>query len=333
VKKQRGRCGCVLRVTAILLIALVVVFVAGKLYTDAVVRRAEAEYPPFGFVTVEGVRLHYVDEGSGQPVVFFHAANGHLRHFTMSPMFEPLTQEYRAVVFDRPGLGYSERPAREDATPAVQARLIHGALQQLGVEKPVLVGQSWGGSVALAYALEYPDDLSGVVLLGAVPYPQRFSDPIAGLVRVPVLGDLVAHTVYVPIGQSALLPLTVKQGEQAGYFPPSDIRPPGYYDANAALVLRPTHIKAEAEQAALLYPSNEALSPRYGEIRAPVSIVIGDSDVPAAVEQAPRLDEELVHSKMVVLPDTAHCHQFTDPEGIIATIRETWAWADDLDVK
>ncbi|MBN1813787.1 MAG: alpha/beta hydrolase [Anaerolineae bacterium] len=312
---------------------LIVVLMAGKLYTDAAVRQAETKYPPFEFVTVEGVRLHYVDEGVGQPVVFFHAANGHLRHFTMSPMFEPLTQEYRAIVFDRPGLGYSGQPAGEDATPAVQARLIHGALQQLGVQKPVLVGQSWGGSAALAYALEYPDDLSGIVLLGAVPYPQLFSDPITGLLRVPVLGDLVAHTVYVPIGQSVLVPLTVKQGEQAGYFPPLNVRPPDYYDANAALVLRPTHIEAEAEQAALLYPSNEALSPRYGEIRVPVLIVIGDSDVPAAVEQAPRLDKELLHSKMVVLPDTGHCHQFTDPEGVIAAIRETWAWADELCTK
>jgi pimeloyl-ACP methyl ester carboxylesterase len=330
---MKMRRGCKWRLTRVgggALAALLVILVAGKLYTDAVVRQAEAEYPPFDFVTVEGVRLHYVDEGIGQPVVFFHAANGHLRHFTMSPMFELLTQEYRAIVFDRPGLGYSEQPIGEDATPSVQARLIHGALQQLGVEKPMLVGQSWGGSAALAYALEYPQDLSGVVLLGAVPYPQHFPDPIAGLLRVPALGDLVVQTVYVPIGQSVLVPLTVKEGEQAGYFPPSDARPPDYYHANAAFVLRPTHVKAEAEQAALLYPSNEVLGPRYGEISVPVLIVIGDSDVPAAVEQAPRLDEELLHSKMIVLPDTGHCHQFTDPEGVIEAIRETWAWADDL---
>jgi pimeloyl-ACP methyl ester carboxylesterase len=152
VKSRRGCRWWLTRSSVGALAALLVILLAGKLYTDAVVRQAEAEYPPFDFVTVEGVRLHYVDEGSGRPVVFLHAANGHLRHFTMSPMFEPLMQEYRAIVFDRPGLGYSEQPVGESATPSVQARLIHGALQQLGVEKPVLVGQSWGGSVSAAFS-------------------------------------------------------------------------------------------------------------------------------------------------------------------------------------
>jgi pimeloyl-ACP methyl ester carboxylesterase len=324
----------------IILAELAVILVGSKLYTDTFVRQAEARYSPFEFVTVEGLRLHYVSQGSGKPVVIIHGGSGNVRDFTVSPMFDQVAQEYRAIAVDRPGLGYSDLPPKaeyiEDGMPVVQARIIHDAMQELGVEKPVLIGQSWGGAVALAYALEYPDDLSGIVLLGSSPYPSEPSpagvlDVIDGIVRTPVIGDLVVHTVYVPIGHLIVAPMFVRQAVEEGVYAPFGTIPPGLYDEAVAMQLRPSHIKASAgenDSFALSFETKfEELSQRYDEIGVPVVIMVGKLDT-HALEQAPRLDEDIPNSSVIVVPDTGHYIWFAHPEEIMDAIRKVWELAD-----
>ena len=150
-------------------IAILAVLITLKFVTDRLVRRAEARYPPQGaFVTVEGVRLHYVSRGNGQPVVLIHGDGGSVYDWTMS-ILDRVAQDHRAIAFDRPGFGYSERPP-DGASPFVQARLIHWAVEALGLKAPIVVGHSRGGNVALAYALTYPADVAGVVTLAAAPH-------------------------------------------------------------------------------------------------------------------------------------------------------------------
>jgi len=134
-----------------------------SLYSDRAVRRAEARHPPVGlFVSVDGARLHFLKRGSGRPVVLLHASDLTLQDFTLS-IFDQVAAAYQAIAFDRPGYGSSERPAGCPLTLALSARLIRDALQALGVERPILVGHSGGGSVALRYALDYPDEIAGLV--------------------------------------------------------------------------------------------------------------------------------------------------------------------------
>ena len=186
-KKQRP-----IRWARNLLLALIGLLLALKIVTDVLVNRAEMKYPPDETVLVEGLQLNYVRAGNGRPVVFIPGGSGLLQNFTLSPVFDAVTADYEAIFFDRPGLGYSEKPAGEAATPDVQVRLLHGALQELGVEKPILVGQSWGGVMALTYALNYPDDLAGIVLLGASPYPRERQSDFFNVIRFSfVIADLL----------------------------------------------------------------------------------------------------------------------------------------------
>jgi pimeloyl-ACP methyl ester carboxylesterase len=98
------------------------------------------------------VALNYVSGGSGRPVVLIHGNPGSHHDYTFA-VFETLIQSYYVVAFDRPGHGYSERHDSVHTTVEVQARIIHDALQLLAIEKPVLVGHSWGGSLVLAAAV------------------------------------------------------------------------------------------------------------------------------------------------------------------------------------
>src|ERR1044071_268433 len=121
-------------------------------------------------VVVDGVRLNYVSAGSGRPVILIHGNPGSYEDYTLA-VVERLAQSYYVVAFDRPGHGYSERHDSVQTTVEVQALIIRDALQKLGLEKPVLVGHSWGGSLVLAAAVTYGKDLTGVVLLAPAAYP------------------------------------------------------------------------------------------------------------------------------------------------------------------
>src|ERR1043165_8484582 len=115
------------------------------------------------FVEGEGLRLHYLSRGEGRPVLLLHGISGFAHDFV--PVLEVLDEKkFRAFAFDRPGHGYSERPANDGAMSS-QARLIRGALSSLGVRRPLVVGHSWGAALALSYALQYPGEVAALVLL------------------------------------------------------------------------------------------------------------------------------------------------------------------------
>ena len=127
------------------------------LINTAMARNAERRNPPKGtFLEVDGVRLHYLEKGSGLPVVLLHGNQSMADDFAISGVIDLLAKKYRVIAFDRPGFGYSERPGDTVWTPSAQADLIRKALLRLGVEKSLMVGHSWGTLVALAYGLQNP---------------------------------------------------------------------------------------------------------------------------------------------------------------------------------
>src|SRR2546423_5348882 len=132
---------------------------------------ADGRQPHTGqFVTVEGVRLHYVSAGAGVPVVLLHGNAGFAHDYAALMRALP-AHGFHAIAFDRPGHGFSARPNGKTATVAVQARLLRGALQELGVARPIIVGHSWSGALALAYALDYEPEVAALVLLAPAVYP------------------------------------------------------------------------------------------------------------------------------------------------------------------
>ena len=133
------------------------------LVNRSLAKKAERENPPAGrFVNVNGVRLHYVDRGSGEPIVLLHGNGSMIQDFASSGLIEMAAQKHRVIAFDRPGFGHSARPRGTIWTPEAQADLIHGALKQIGITRAKVLGHSWGASVAVALALETPRDCCGL---------------------------------------------------------------------------------------------------------------------------------------------------------------------------
>ena len=137
---------------------------ASWLFVQARSRQVEREHPPEGkFVTVDGVRLHYLERGEGPALVLLHGNGVYSKDFELSGLLDMASSHYRVIAFDRPGFGYSERPRSTVWTPDKQARLLHHALQEIGVDSAIVLGHSWGTMVALAMGLQVPDFVRGLV--------------------------------------------------------------------------------------------------------------------------------------------------------------------------
>jgi pimeloyl-ACP methyl ester carboxylesterase len=203
-------------------------------------------------------------------------------------------------VFDRPGHGYSERGDEKSMTVEGQARLLLKALEQLNVESPIVVGHSWGGSVALAMALLPGAKVSGLVLLAPAAYPSAGSEWWAHLVEAPIIGAYLVKALTPLIGKRI-----VRESLREAYYP-NEIQPE-YLESVAELWLSEGRIKALVEDDKSLDASLELMSQSYSELRLPVIIVTGTSDqVVKPHEQAERLHAAIHGSRLITLPDTGH---------------------------
>ena len=140
-------------------------------------------------VTVLNLHVHYVESGSGPTVVLIHGNAGGVEDFELGAI-DLLSSRFRVIAIDRAGHGGSDRPGTEDASVEFQAKLLHETMSTIGVDKPILVGHSWGAAVALSYSLTYPDSIKGLVLLAPAAYPDGKSYKLLrAAARVPVFHE------------------------------------------------------------------------------------------------------------------------------------------------
>ncbi|MDX1764525.1 MAG: alpha/beta hydrolase [bacterium] len=299
---------------------LVVIGLGGSLalYTAFGVRQVEQAFPPIGnFIAADGLQLHYVDTGSGPPVVLIHGASTNLRDFSSS-LVPVLAKENRVLAFDRPGHGYSERPQNHWPHPAAQASYLHAALNALGVERPLLVGHSWSGAVVLAYLLKHPESAAGGVLLAGASHPWKggvaWTNTLGG---IPVLGRLFASTLVHPVGRLML------NSAIAEVFKPES--PPSDYVGHTGvlLTLRPRNFLANAEDIRLLSDYLQDQSQRYADIQRPLLLIHGTADdVVPAWNHADRLIKVIPNAKLVRLAQVGHALHHTQTEPIARLIME-----------
>ena len=180
-------------------------------YNISRARKAEREHPPTGrFATVDGVELHYIEKGEGPPVVLLHGNLVTAEDFRTSGVLGLLARRHRVIAFDRPGFGYSDRPRGSAWSARAQADLLRSALDVLDIRRPVVLGHSWGAAVALALALNHPDDVRGLVLLSGYYYPTLRADVLlSSPPAIPILGDLLRFSISPLLGK-LLQPLLLK---------------------------------------------------------------------------------------------------------------------------
>jgi len=287
--------------------------------TGVGVSRAEQQVDPIGqFITVNGVKLHYVMAGEGPGIVLVHGASSNLREFTSS-VLPTLAKTHRVIAFDRPGYGFSERPSEAQGwlNPTQLAALLIDASEALGVKRPVLVGHSWAGSVVMSALVHLPERISGGVLLSGVA--GHWTGPLDWKYTLaeqrPWLSKLFAYTLVQPLGQ-----FFVQEG-LAEVFAPDPV-PEGQVERSGiALALRPKTYLYNVHDMNELSAYMQTLSPHYAQVRSPLLIIHGESDslVPFW-NHGRRLLPVMPQAQVLLLAKTGHAPHHTKTAEVTAAI-------------
>ena len=288
-------------------------------------RVAEAAFPPIGrIIDVDGLPVHVYEKGAGNggpPVILIHGASVNLRDWSFSLM-DRLARNRRVIAMDRPGFGYSKRGSGA-WPPARQAAHLRKAALAMGVRKPIVVGHSWGGSVAMAWGLDFPGDVTGVIPVSGATMPWG-----AGATVFQTLGLGRVGVDYYQANLSKRAEEGAIENFVSRAFRPQQ-PPPGYIDyVGAPLSLREGTLEANAQDLASLHLALRQMAPRYPAMNVPVEIVHGELDWLLDVEQhVVELMAVLPNARAEVATGVGHMAHHARPELLEAAIERLAASA------
>jgi len=281
--------------------------------------RVEKKFPPIGtLVGTDSNKVHVIERGvkSGPTVLMIHGASANAYEFTQT-LAPRLEDTHRLLLADRPGHGYSGRPANS-RTLGVQAAQMATALEALAPgEKAIIVGHSFGGAVALRLALDRPDLVSSLVLLAPVSHDWG-SDSTAWYSKTaarPVLGPVFSQIV--PLVGPRQLDTGI-----VGVFHPEPA-PENYLENSAAtLLFRPSEFRANARDVAILRSELAAQQSRYGELKMPITLYSGLRDTVIKPElHAGKLKQQVPQLNIIEKADGGHMPHHGSGAEITETIR------------
>lgn len=293
-------------------------------------RRAEARWPPEGdFTEVEGLRVHHLIRGgaSAPPVVLLHGATGNLRDLSFDLMDRVAAAGFRAIAFDRPGLGYTDRPAPEAEPwrPAVQARILRAAAAQLGAaEGAIVLGHSWGAAVAMAWAAgdgrmppAGPPPRGVVTVSGAtMPWGEEESLISAALDLPPAValkGAIARAMIGMEGGESVAARIFAPQDAPAGYIA----------HVGGPLTLRPASFRANSQDLDRLHDALLTQAQAYPSTRTPVIALHGGADdITSAKLHARGMAVALPDAEARVLPGVGHMLHHAAPDAVVEALRD-----------
>ncbi|MFC2170404.1 alpha/beta fold hydrolase [Calditrichota bacterium] len=288
-----------------------------NVYTDYEVNRTESAYPDTGqYIEIFDAPQYYFEAGNEKDttLILLHGVGGSSSGWLKCGILKSLARNYHVFAFDRAGHGFSERPEGMGGDPREQAEVLHEAFSRLGIERPVIIGLSWGASVAITYAVQYPDDLSILILIAPYILPnKRAVDIIYPIATVPWISDALLQTLAVPISKLIRKPLSRHT------FSPESI-PEYYWGETILLSQRPEAIKIMADDMQSINPALTELSKQYGNISVPVSILIGEKDVYFGDDPIQFWADSLGW-RYEEIPEAGHAIQYTRSQEVIHSIR------------
>ncbi|TGN98321.1 alpha/beta fold hydrolase [Burkholderia sp. USMB20] len=256
------------------LLGVVAMLAALALFSGYVARRVTRAFPPEGrFVDIGGDHIHYVEYGSGPPLVFVHGLAGQMRNFAYLPLTR-LAQHHRVILVDRPGAGRSLRGAGSQANVFAQARTIAAFIDALKLDRPVLVGHSLGGAIALAVGLNHPERVSRLALIAPLSHEQ--TEPPAPFKPLMLPSPLVRRFV----SWTFAIPLTILTGRKAvdQVFAPEAVPRDFPVKGGGLLGLRPHVFYATATDLLSAPVDLPAMARRYADLALPVDVLYGRAD-------------------------------------------------------
>lgn len=263
------------------------------------------------FLTVEGTRVRYLDVGEGPPVVLLHGFASSIENWVA--VIPELKKKHRVLAIDLKGFGWTDRPVG-DYSPTAQASMLKALMKERGIDKAAIVAHSWGSSVALAFAIAYPDSVDRIALYDAWVYEQQLPSMFQ-LARAKGVGEFLFAAFYSERGEERLA---------NGFYDPEIIPEKLVEDVERAMERPGT--RAAALEAVRGMTFNQ-LEPKYSTIAKPTLLLWGREDIVTPPSIGERLLRQLPNARMVVYP---RCGHFPMIEAISESNRELVAFLEGM---
>ena len=271
------------------------------------------------FTDINGIRVHYKEMGQGEPVfILLHGFGASA--FSWRIVMEPLSNYGRVIAYDRPAFGLTERPmpgdwsATNPYSTEGNVEMLNGLMDELGVEKAVLVGNSAGGGLAAAFALAHPERVQGLALVDpAIGDGRNFNFPSWAM---PLLAT--PHMRY--LGPLLVRKISGKTGDEAlrmAWHDPSKITPDVYLGYRNPLRVN-NWDKALYEFSIASNPVN--YRGQLSKLTMPILIVTGDDDRIVPTQSTLDLAKEIPAAKLTVFNACGHLPQEECPDQFMDSI-------------
>jgi pimeloyl-ACP methyl ester carboxylesterase len=266
------------------------------------------------FTHVDGVRVHYQEAGdeSALPIILIHGFIS--SNLIWSHVLKPLADAgFRAIAPDLPGYGYSDKPADAQYTIDEQARAVIGLMDRLEIDKAVIVGASYGGAVASMIALDYPERVKKLILVGAVTNDDAKQKLLLRISCLPLIGD-VATPLF--LGSRWILRKRMQDMYRRLGRP-----------INEKMVASRHHLLATSNTHRAMIRTARRWSANRIEreaslIRQPTLLVWGDDDDHIPIENALRMRDTLPNARLIVFRNCGHLPPAEQPEKFVDVVTQ-----------
>lgn len=309
--------------------------VAGAMATKLLTRPRDVSWPDSldfiyhpehsWFTIVDGVRIHYQEAGDEKapPMILIHGFIS--SNLIWSEVFLPLAAAgFRVIAPDLPGYGYSDKPDSPDYTIESQARAVIGLMDRLEIERAVIVGASYGGAVAAMIALDYPERVERLVLVGTVSNDEPKKKLLLRLSRLPLVGDIVTPLF---LGSRWILRKRIEEMYRRLGKPVDEHKLAARHHLLATANVHRAMIRTVRRWSA------NRIQREASRIRQPTLIVWGDSDTHIPLAEGFRLRNTIPDSRLIVFRNCGHLPPSEYPEKFVEAVADFCKTNQALDEK
>jgi pimeloyl-ACP methyl ester carboxylesterase len=254
------------------------------------------------FADIDGVRIHYQENGSGEPLVLIHGYTAST--YAWKDVFEPLARQFRVIAVDLKGFGFSGKPDG-DYTRRAQGELVARLLDYLKIEQAILCGNSMGGEVAMNAAVRHPNRVKALILVDSAGVTVAGGGSVSpGAAQWPIIGPALAALA---LTSDSL----VRDGLRKSFYNDSLAN-----EEQVAAYYRPLKTR-DGQRAAYLARTQAGIAPvepEIGKIKLPTLIIWGAEDELIPLEAGRRLNSLISGSKLVVFEKCGHVPEAEAPE-------------------
>lgn len=297
------------KLVKIILYTFVGVLLLGKLLVspDKTLEELAPKYAaaPSQFMEINGMKVHYRDEGAGTPIVLIHGTGASLH--TWEDWTTDLVKNYRVIRLDLPAYGLTGQDPQKRYSSKDYVDLLHAFLGELKVDKFHLAGNSLGGLVSWLYASYHPEKVEQLVLLDPSGFPFKNTPMVIKMAKTPILNNFIRY-----ITPRSFIEKNIKEV----YFDETLIKESTidrYHDLSQYKGNRQAFIDRS-------FVEREDYTERLGLIQAPTLILWGENDAWIPVSDAPKFKAAIKDAQMVIMPKTGHVPMEERPKESLAIV-------------